>query len=267
MKLLFVGCGNMGGAIAAGALRALQNLELTVVDPNVIRARALLEEPESARFLADFSSLQGEAFDLTVLSVKPQQFTSLSSEAVAVVGSGAVASIMAGVTIDTIEKTLGTKQIVRTMPNLPALVGEAMTVAYSEESVPEEVRGGVEVLFKSVGEFTWLESEEQINAATAVAGSGPGYIFAFAHYMTEAAKATGLQPDVADLLVRQTFLGAAKMLKEDERSALSLKKAVTSKAGTTEAGLKVFENPTALPEICHQAVEAARVRAIELAEG
>lgn len=139
-----------------------------------------------------------------------------------------------------------------------------MTVGYADKSITSDDCSRVEAVFRCVGDFAWLPQEEQINAATAVAGSGPGYVFSFAHHMLMAAVATGMNEVLADRLVRKTLLGASTLLASDQRSLLALKEAVTSKAGTTEAGLAVFEAKGGLADLCQRAVAAAQMRAAEL---
>ncbi|MEJ1990245.1 MAG: pyrroline-5-carboxylate reductase [Maritimibacter sp.] len=263
MRLLFVGCGNMGAAIAAGALRKLPATKITVVDPNVERARGLLPAG-GVEFHGELQDVADEAFDATILAIKPQQFHALPGSSLPK-NCGALISIMAGVTLDGMQTKLGTNRIVRTMPNLPALVARGMTVGIAAANVSKADKALVSDIFEGSGRFEWLESEDQIDSVTAVAGSGPGYIFAFAHHMIEAARAEGLPDDLADTLVRQTLLGAAELLHSDARSALELKQAVTSKGGTTEAGLAVFEAEAGLSALCRRGVAAARARAEELA--
>lgn len=265
MKILFVGCGNMGAAIAAGALRKIPGLALSVVDPDVARAQALLPD-DRVTFHADITAVRDETFDATVLAIKPQMFHALPEDALPAQGFGLVVSIMAGVTLAGLQHKLGHSRIVRTMPNLPALVGAGMTVGYAAPDLAAGDRPVVETLFAGSGQFAWLPEETLVDSATAVAGSGPGYVFAFAEHMIAAAQAVGLEAELADRLVRQTLLGAASLLHSDPRTAAELKQAVTSKKGTTEAGLGVFEGPGGLPDLCRSGVAAARDRAQELSK-
>lgn len=266
MNILFLGGGNMGAAIASGVLAKMTDVKITVVDPDVKRAQGLLPVEEVA-FLPDVSSLKGSQFDMTVIAIKPQQFSSLSTDAVEVISNGIAVSIMAGISVDTMIQNLISQRVIRTMPNLPALVGQAMTVGFAREDITSDDRSKVEAVFTCVGDFVWLPNEGQINAATAVAGSGPGYVFAFAHHMLKAAMATGMTEELADRLVRRTLLGASTVLTSDQRSALALKEAVTSKAGTTEAGLEVFEAEGGLADLCQRAVDAAYNWAVQLSKG
>lgn len=265
MRLLFIGCGNMGAAIAAGALRKMCATELTVIDPNIVRANALLPG-DRVHFYSELEDVTDHTFDATVLAIKPQQFHALPSSSLPA-NCGALISIMAGVTLEGLRAKLGRDRVVRTMPNLPALVSRGMTVGVASPAVSEGDKAIVASIFEGSGRFVWLKNENQIDSVTAVAGSGPGYIFAFAHFMTEAAKAEGLPEQLSDTLVRQTLLGASELLYSDTRSAMELKQAVTSTRGTTEAGLAVFEADAGLPSLCRQAIAAARVRAEELAQG
>lgn len=253
----------MGAAIAAGVQRKLSASRITIVDPDVERARELLPD-SGAEFYGSLQDVPDAAFDATILAIKPQQFHALPQSSRPRNG-GAFISIMAGVTLDGLSSRLGTDRVVRTMPNLPALVGRGMTVGVAGDAVPEADKALVSDIFEGSGRFEWIESEDQIDIVTAVAGSGPGYMFAFAHHMTEAARAEGLPGDLADTLVRQTLLGAAELLHSDVRSALDLKQAVTSKGGTTEAGLAVFEADAGLSSLCLRGVAAARARAEKLA--
>ncbi|WP_410217675.1 pyrroline-5-carboxylate reductase family protein [Paracoccus sp. (in: a-proteobacteria)] len=139
-----------------------------------------------------------------------------------------------------------------------------MTVAYAEERNTPDDRSQVDAVFRCVGDFAWLPLEDQIEAATAVAGSGPGYVFAFSHHMLRAAMATGMSEELADRLVRQTLLGASTPPTSDQRLPLAVKKAVTSKAGATEAALAIFEAEGGLANLCRPAVAAAQNRSIEL---
>ena len=258
MKALFIGCGNMGAAIANGFLRSCADLELSVVDLDVERARSLLAKKD-VRIFQSIDSVKQEAFDVTVLAIKPQQFHSFSGINLPA-ECGLFVSIMAGVTIDGLSQKLRSERIVRMMPNLPASVFKGMTVGFAPDTVSASDRRIVAEIFEGSGRLEWLEIEGQIDAATALAGSGPGYLFAFAQYLEEAAKAEGLAAGLADILVREMLWGAAELLHSDSRSALELKKAVTSKQGTTEAGLEIFEADGALQTLCLRGVNAARLR-------
>ncbi|MEI4484896.1 pyrroline-5-carboxylate reductase [Frigidibacter sp. MR17.14] len=264
MKVLFLGCGNMGAAIAAGLLRACLEARLIVVDRDIDRAKSLLPA-DGVQFLDSLAPLQGQTFDVTVLAVKPQQFAAQPASDFPQ-DCGLVISIMAGVTVEALQARFGPDRTVRMMPNLPALVSRGMTVGYAPAGVSAQDRTQATRIFEGSGRVEWLEHEWQIDSATAVAGSGPGYVFAFVHHLAEAARAEGLPDALADLLAEETLFGAAALLEADPRPVLDLKRAVTSRHGTTQAGLSVLEMDEGLPRLLRSAVRAARERSLALAQ-
>ncbi len=266
--LLFVGCGNMGAAILGGALNAFASARFVAVEPQVERARGLLPEGAPVEFFTSPDEIPDIEPDLTVLAVKPQQFASLSDAILARQRRGVTISIMAGTAIATIAERLGSGRVARVMPNLPAQVGLSASVGFAApDALSAEERAGVAQLFQGVGTFDWVGSEAEIDLCTAIAGSGPGYLFAFAEQMARAAVAQGLAPDLADRLVAQTLLGTAHLLMEDKRSAAELKASVSSPGGTTLAGLAVLERTGGLPDLVPECVDAAYRRARALAAG
>ena len=266
IHILSIGCGNMGAAILSGLITGQPGVRVTAIDPDPDRARRLL--PRGADVTIHDTLIPGTqpTPDVTLLAVKPQQFHVIARDSAlrAAVADGLTVSIMAGVSVATICDTLQTKRVARVMPNLPALVGAAMSTGYASASLSQIDRDRTAAIFETVGDFLWLAEEHQIDAATAVAGSGPGYVFAFAEHLEKAAVAQGLGAAEARRLVRGTLAGAARMLAGDARTAAELKSAVTSKGGTTEAGLAVLEARAALPELVPQAVRAAERRARQL---
>ncbi len=263
LTILSLGCGNMGAALLSGMLARFPQAQVIAVDPSVARAQSLLPDTPRARVVASLAEAGDVAPDLTLIAVKPQQFQDLAATAgfAERLASGVTVSIMAGTPLATLAKSLNSDRVVRVMPNLPAQVGAAMTVGFAPGSLSHTDRDLVQTAFEAAGAFAWLEEEAQIDACTAVAGSGPGYIFAIAEYFEQAAQAEGLSPALARQLVRQTLLGAAMMLTSDTRDAAELKASVTSKGGTTAAGLAVLEGETALPQLMTKAIRAAHDRA------
>lgn len=266
LTLLFIGCGNMGAAIAGGALRHLEGARLVALDPDLPRARSLLPEGAAVELMDRPESLEGLAPDLVVLGVKPQSFGSLAAEVMAILGRAAVVSIMAGVPLARLTQAIGHDRVIRVMPNLPALVGAGMSVGCRAPGLQDaSLDALVAQVFSAIGRFDWAPDEEAFEIANPVFGCGPGFVFAMAEQMIAGAVATGVPPDLADRLVRQTLYGAAKMLAEGERDAVTLKRAVSSPGGTTLAGLAVLEAPGAMPELMPRVYKAARARALELA--
>lgn len=266
LSLLFIGCGNMGAAIAGGALRQMTGVRIVAIDPDVERARSLLPPGAPVELHTSADALHGFVPGLVVLGVKPQTFPTLSGDLLDLIRSApVVVSIMAGITLDRLEERLAPAQVVRVMPNLPALVGEGMSIGCTNSAIPENLSRLVEALFSSIGRFDWAQDEHEFELASPVFACGPGFVFAFAEQLTLAAIAQGLPRDLAEMLVTQTFVGSAKMLATDARGAGGLKRAVSSPGGTTLAGLGVLEGNVGLPAILPAMLEAAHNRALELA--
>lgn len=263
MRILSLGCGNMGAAILSGLLRGNPEAVVGAIDPDIERAREKLPAGAGVAFFAAVEDALTFEPDMVLLAVKPQQFAAIATTLGTVWADCLIVSVMAGVSVSTIAEALGAVRVARVMPNLPAMIGEGMCVGFIENGTPAD-RDRVRALFEAVGAFAWLEEEGQIDASTAVSGSGPGYVFAFAACLEQAALAEGLPADIAERLSRQTIYGAAAMLNADGRSAGALKEAVTSKGGTTAAGLAVLEARGALPELLKDTVRAAHQRAREL---
>lgn len=203
-----------------------------------------------------------------VLAVKPQQLKEVCMAlAAANVGPAPLyLSIAAGVRSDAINGWLGGHvAVVRSMPNTPALVGCGMTGLYRAPSVSDEQAALAESLLKGAGQTLWVENEDQIDAITAISGSGPAYYFAFTEALQKAALNLGFSDEQAELLANQTALGAAKMLVEDAADASTLRERVTSPGGTTEQALKVFQ-AAQLDQLVDQAANAAKIRSAELAD-
>ncbi len=263
MRLLSLGCGNMGAAILSGVARQNPDAEIGAIDPNTDSARAKLPATAGAACFASADEAREFRPDIVLLAVKPQQFTAIATDLGALWSGALIVSVMAGTTVQSIADALGARRVVRVMPNLPAMIGAGMSVGYAD-GIRDADRDQVARVFQAVGAFRWLQSEAQIDACTAVSGSGPGYLFAFAAWLEQAATAEGLPPELAAALTRQTLYGAALMLRDDPRTATALQQAVTSKGGTTAAGLAVLEAAGALPELLPAAVRAAHQRAREL---
>jgi pyrroline-5-carboxylate reductase len=150
------------------------------------------------------------------------------------------------------------------MPNLPASIGRGATGAYANRAVSPDQRAAAEALFAANGAAAWLDDEAQIDAVTAVSGSGPAYVFLLAEALAEAGIAAGLDPDVANRLARATVAGAGALLDSDPAEAAELRRNVTSPGGTTAAALDILMRPDGLGALMREAVAAARRRAGEL---
>ncbi|WP_045392443.1 pyrroline-5-carboxylate reductase [Falsirhodobacter sp. alg1] len=261
---LFIGCGNMGSAIAAGLVATRPEVTLHIVDRHPERVQSRLPDNADAVIVPAIADLPEADYAFVIIAIKPQYFAQLDLAGLKTGENTIFVSIMAGVTTPTLAAQLGTPRVVRTMPNLPAMVGEGMTIGYAPPALDWSDRSLIQHLFEGVGKYLWMDDEGGIDHGTGVAGSGPGYVFAIAQYMVEAAMAQGFDKASADLVVRQTLYGTSKMLLDDPRDAADLKRAVTSPNGTTQAGLAVLEMPEALPKLMREAVAAAADRSAVL---
>lgn len=267
LSVLMIGCGNMGAAIASAAVARMPAIDITAVDPDVERARHLLSSQASVKVLADFEGLNDQHFDVCIVSVKPQHVEAALQAARINLPDALVISIAAGIPLARLRAAVpGLRRFVRVMPNLPALAASAMSVGFADrDAVSARDRQVVEEVFGAIGRFCWLARENDIDLATGVTGSGPGYVFAFTEYLQHAAEKMGFPGDVAEQFARQTVIGAARLLEQDPRTAHDLKVAVTSPGGTTAAGLAVLEAPGALPALLVETTTAAAGRAAQLA--
>ena len=202
--------------------------------------------------------------DLIVLAVKPQDADNLYPTMKPFVREDhTVLSIMAGVKIDTIEDSLGTKKIVRAMPNLPAQIGMGMTAFTANEEVTKEELITIQNLLSTTGKAIYFNDENMLDASTAISGSGPAYVYYFMDAMINAAKSMGFTDGQADLLVWQTFNGSIHLHNKNTLSCAEWIARVKSKGGTTEAALNVFKDKK-LDEAIKAGLQSAFDRAVEL---
>lgn len=202
---------------------------------------------------------------LIIWAVKPQVF----KEAAAQIGTHALQalhfSVAAGIRSDSIAAWLGSERIIRAMPNTPALIGKGMTALYARPAVSLVGKAWVERVVASMGEFLWLDTESQLDAVTAISGSGPAYVFYFLEAMTEAAVKMGLSAEQGRRLAVSTFSGASELAYRSEEPLETLRQRVTSKGGTTYAALTSMEND-GMKQRFIQAMNAAEQRARELGD-
>lgn len=264
MKILILGGGNMGLTYAQSFLRS----RIVTPDNMMVLCRTyekanLLSQNHDGRFFSDPRHCVPEA-DLLILAVKPQDAPKLFSEINDLTQAGQVfISIMAGVRMAAIGSALGVDKIIRAMPNLPAQIGAGVTAFTSTDPVTRIELVMVQNLLNTTGKTLYVEQEDMIDAATAISGSGPAYVYFFMNAMIEAAKAMGFNASEAELLVSQTFTGAVDLYNKTDLSCEAWIGRVASKGGTTEAALQVFRD-TALHEDIVAGAHAALRRAREL---
>jgi pyrroline-5-carboxylate reductase len=202
--------------------------------------------------------------DVVILAVKPQDTPALFQAIQPFATQNQVfLSIMAGVKMEAISTALGVTKVIRAMPNLPAQIGMGMTAFTSAASVTRSELVAVHNLLNTTGKTVYLDDESMIDAATAISGSGPAYVYFFMNAMIDAAKNLGFTESQAELLVEQTFLGSVHLQNRNSLSCSEWIQKVASKGGTTEAALKVFQSTTVNEDIKNGA-KAAFDRAVEL---
>ena len=265
-RILLVGFGNMGQALVRGWLdsgRAAANMR--VVEP-VASTRAVAHGLGVAASDSIGGALQDFRADVVVLAVKPNQIGSALGECSAAVGATTVwLSIAAGKTVAALRAGLGAKAaIVRAMPNTPAAIGKGMTALVANAAVTAEQRALCADLMAAVGAVAWLDDERDMDAVTAVSGSGPAYVFLMIECLERAALDLGLAPALARQLALATVSGAAAYAAVADTGPAELRRRVTSPNGTTQAALEVLMADEGLGALLTRAVRAAATRSREL---
>jgi pyrroline-5-carboxylate reductase len=264
-RIAFIGAGNMAASLIGG-LRAkgLDAAQIRASDPGEeTRARVTAEHGIEV-FAENAEAIQG--VDVIVLAVKPQAMKAVC-EALrpSLKPNQLVVSIAAGITCASMNNWLGAQPIVRCMPNTPALLRQGVSGLFATSEVNSEQRQQAEELLSAVGIALWLNEEQQLDAVTAVSGSGPAYFFLLIEAMTAAGVKLGLPAEIAAQLTVQTALGAAHMAVASDVDAAELRRRVTSPAGTTEAAIKSFQ-AGGFEALVEKALGAAAHRSAEMAE-
>ncbi len=261
--VMLVGAGKMGVALARGWLDAgLAPSNLILVDPVPGEAARALADDYGVVLNIDASGLLP---NVLVLAVKPQIIDPVMDSLRPIVGPHTLAvSIAAGIDIERLSRGLDTGRVVRTMPNSPAQIGKGITGAVAGADVDEDDREMAEALLQAAGPVVWFDDEGQLDAVTAVSGSGPAYVFHLVEALAEAGRRQGLSDTVAEQLARQTVIGSAALLEADASTPATLRENVTSPNGTTAAGLAVLMGEGGLVDLLDRTVAAARRRSEEL---
>lgn len=263
----FIGGGNMASSLIGGLLsNGYPADKITVADLDAEKLTYL-----SKTFGINNTQNSGELaanVDILVLAVKPQHMQPVAEGAGLAIKDKkpVVVSIAAGIRVDALDRWLGGNfPIVRCMPNTPALVKTGATGLYASAQVNNSQKDQVESLLRAVGVTVWVENENELDAVTALSGSGPAYFFMMMEALEAAGIEAGLSQKTAQLLTQETALGAAKMALESSESAGVLRQRVTSPGGTTERAIGVMEKQ-GLSDILQAAVLAAKERSIELSD-
>ncbi|ATZ62584.1 pyrroline-5-carboxylate reductase [Acinetobacter bereziniae] len=262
-NITFIGGGNMAQALIGGLLsRGLPATRITVSDP-FEKIRLLLQEKDVHVTEDNIEAIKHA--DIVVFAVKPQVLGSVLKPLKGLLDDKLLISIVAGAEIKTISDLTGSERIVRVMPNTPALVQTGAHGIYANPEVSTKDRELTTQVLAATGLTLWVNSEAQIDAVTAVSGSGPAYFFYMMESMIRAGKNMGLDEKVATALTLQTALGAAQMAITSSSAPSDLRKNVTSPNGTTQAALEVFDRAQISQNI-QTALAAAQKRSQELAQ-
>ncbi|RMQ48496.1 Pyrroline-5-carboxylate reductase [Pseudomonas cichorii] len=264
-RIAFVGAGNMAASLIGG-LRAqgVEAAQIRASDPGAETRERIAAEHGIVVVADNAEAIEGA--DVVLLAVKPQMMKAVC-EALrpSLKPQQLIVSIAAGITCASMTQWLGEQPIVRCMPNTPALLRQGVSGLYATDKVNGTQRDQAEQLLSAVGIAVWLDEEKQLDAVTAVSGSGPAYFFLMIEAMTTAGVKLGLPEEVAKKLTLQTALGAALMATGSDVDAAELRRRVTSPAGTTEAAIKAFQ-AGGFEALVETALSAADNRSAELAE-
>ena len=264
LRIAFIGGGNMASALIGGLIRSGRPASsVRVVEPF---------ETQRAKLAHDFGVLPMPAADASlegvptvVWAVKPQLFAEAAAPCAAYVASALQVSVMAGIRSDTIVRATGSAQVVRAMPNTPALIGRGIAGLFARDAVTAAGRAEAQALFAPTGATLWVAREEDLDAVTALSGSGPAYVFYVLEAMVQAAAEMGLSPEQGRALALATFDGATALAQASDLSPAALRAQVTSKGGTTHAAISSLE-ADGVKAAFVKALAAARQRARELGD-
>ena len=262
--IVLVGAGKMGGALLEGWLRfGLDPKKVAVIEPSPAPEVSALVQ-RGVRLNPDRKEMTGVT--ALVLAVKPQVAAEVLPRLAPMIAmSTVVISIMAGRTLQFLSGILQRPcALVRAMPNLPASIGQGITVAVARQASTAQ-RNLADRLLRATGSVEWVTDEPLMDAVTAVSGSGPAYVFLLAEVLAQAGTAAGLPSALAGRLARETVVGAGELLRRSALNAAALRENVTSPGGTTEAALEVLMGPNGLARLMREAVESATERSRKLA--
>ena len=264
-RLVLVGCGQMGSAMLRGWLGSGAAAHVDVIEPAGLPAvfggnSAISFHPTVEQFTAEPTP------DAVVFAVKPQIIDDVLPAYRRWAGPQTLfLSIAAGKTIAGLARHLGDAAIIRVMPNTPAAIGRAISVACASPRVSQQQKRLAEALLTAIGESTWVADEALMDAVTAVSGSGPAYVFLLIETLAAAGEKAGLPPDLALRLARDTVAGSGELARQSPEQPGKLRENVTSPGGTTRAALDVLMASDGMARLLDRAVAAATARSRELA--
>ena len=256
LGITLIGVGRMGTALATGWLASRSKPQISFVDPAPSAlAQAIAEEEKIAL------NPTPTPVDIVVIAIKPQVFHEAAADIRPWIGPDTlVISIMAGIRLKQLAEALDTENVLRAMPNTPGAIGRGVSVMAAPDTLSKARIKVATRLLKPLGLVEGPVPEAKISTVTAVSGSGPAYVFLLVEALASAGEAEGLSPDMAQMLARETIIGAAALLEDSQDGPEDLRKAVTSKGGTTEAALDILMRGDGIPSLMREAVRAAAAR-------
>jgi pyrroline-5-carboxylate reductase len=264
--LCFIGGGNMARSLIGGLLaQGMRADQIVAADPIAAQLDSL--KSDYAIRIAQSNAAAAQGADVVVLAVKPQELRTVAAELRDVLETGGplLISVAAGIRAADIQRWSGCAAVVRGMPNRPALVGCGVTGLFATAAVSADRRAIAEGILRAVGETLWLDREADMDAVTAISGSGPAYFFLLIEMLEESGVALGLTREVSRKLAVETAFGAGSMARAATQSAAVLRAQVTSAGGTTEAALNHLEAHD-VRKLFQEAIAAAARRSTELAD-
>ncbi len=264
MNICFIGGGNMATALIGGLLwRDFTAAQINVVEIDADNC-ARLQQTFGVHATAELAAGVADS-DIIIFAVKPQQLRAVAQQLATLLKGQLLISIAAGIRAVDLARWLGTQNVVRAMPNTPALIRSGMTGLYALPTVGKAQREQAQSILAAVGEILWVQDEDMLDAVTAVSGSGPAYVFYFIEAMQQAARELGFNAEEARRLSLATFLGASKLASGSDEDVSVLRARVTSKNGTTERALLSMASDQVAEHIV-QAARAAHARSREMGE-
>lgn len=258
--ILLVGCGRMGSAL----------VERLVPAHNVLVYDPFAPAPNGTSKIESLSeaNIRLSRNATIILAIKPQAFAGIAQLLVGLATpERRIVSIIAGIRIAQMQSMFGSATpLFRAMPNTPVAVGAGATAIIASAAARQEDCKIVQSLFEAAGKYLWLDREGDLDLVTALSGSGPAYFFRFTEALAKAAIALGLDKDAAEMLARQTMIGAARLAQAQPQPLSILREQVTSPGGTTAAALAVMNSENAIDVLAHEMLQAAMLRSCELGQ-
>lgn len=268
-KILFVGCGKMGGSLLEGLISSKNfNCKIEVLDPYISEQNKELLKNNNINFFDRLEKKSKNPYQVIIITTKPDAYknviTNLSNN-LSKDGDSLIISILAGIKIDMMAKIENDFTIVRAMPNIAVSVFQSMTALIGDEKITKEQISVTESIFKSVGEIVWLKKESQMDSFTAISGSGPAYFFYLTECLANIAIEEGFDQETANKISKQLILGSGNLLKVSSLSPKTLRDNVTSPNGTTEEAFKVLiDKENGFYKLLSEAIKRAKKRSEDL---